>query len=30
MLYDIRENFIILKDVKEYLFKLNNDQRANY
>ena len=29
-LYDIREDFIILKNVKEYLFKLNNNQRANY
>ena len=30
MLYDTRENFIVLKDVKKYLFKLNNNQRANY
>ena len=30
MLYNIRESFIVLKDVKEYLFKLNNNQRANY
>ena len=28
--YDTREGFIILKDAKEYLFKLNNNQRANY
>ena len=28
--YDTREDFIILKNVKEYLFKLNNNQRANY
>ena len=30
MLYDIRENFIVLKNVKKYLFKLNNNQRADY
>ena len=24
-LYNIRENFIILKNVKKYLFKLNNN-----
>ena len=30
MLYNIRKDFIVLKDVKEYLFKLNNNQRANY
>ena len=29
-LYDIRENFIILKNAKKYLFKLNNNQRADY
>ena len=30
MLYDIRENIIVLKDVKKYLFKLNNNQRIDY
>ena len=30
ILYDIYEDFIVLKDVKKYLFKLNNNQRANY
>ena len=30
MLYNTRENFIVLKDVKKYLFKLNNNQRINY
>ena len=25
ILYNIRENFIVLKDVKKYLFKLNNN-----
>ena len=30
MLYDIYKGFIMLKDVKKYLFKLNNNQRANY
>ena len=30
MLYNTREDFIVLKDVKKYLFKLNNNQRANY
>ena len=29
-LYDIREDFIMLKNAKEYLFKLNNNQRADY
>ena len=29
-LYDIREDFIMLKNAKEYLFKLNNNQRINY
>ena len=29
-LYDTHENFIILKNAKKYLFKLNNNQRANY
>ena len=26
MLYDTRENFIVLKEIKEYLLKLNNNQ----
>ena len=30
MLYNTRENFIVLKNVKKYLFKLNNNQWANY
>ena len=30
MLYDIYKDFIVLKDVKEYLLKLNNNQRINY
>ena len=30
MLYDIREDLIVLKDVKEYLFKLSNNQRISY
>ena len=30
MLYNIRESFIVLKDIKKYLFKLNNNQRINY
>ena len=30
MLYDICEGFIVLKDVKKYLLKLNNNQRINY
>ena len=30
MLYNTREDFIVLKNVKKYLFKLNNNQRANY
>ena len=30
MLYDIYKNFIVLKNVKKYLFKLNNNQRADY
>ena len=25
MLYDTRKNFIVLKDVKKYLLKLNNN-----
>ena len=28
--YDIREDFIVLKNVKEYLFKLNNNLRVHY
>ena len=28
--YDIYEGFIILKNAKEYLLKLNNNQRTNY
>ena len=30
MLYNTYKDFIVLKDVKKYLFKLNNNQRANY
>ena len=30
MLYNTREDFIVFKDVKKYLFKLNNNQRTNY
>ena len=30
VLYDICEDFIVLKDVKKYSFKLNNNQRADY
>ena len=30
MLYDTYEGFIVLKDVKKDLFKLNNNQRADY
>ena len=29
-LYDIYKDFIMLKNAKEYLFKLNNNQRADY
>ena len=30
VLYDTREGFNVLKKIKKYLFKLNNNQRANY
>ena len=30
MLYDTYKDFIVLKDIKEYLLKLNNNQRTNY
>ena len=30
VLYDTRKDFIVLKNAKKYLFKLNNNQRANY
>ena len=30
VLYDIREDFNVLKKIKKYLFKLNNNQRVNY
>ena len=30
ILYDTRKDFIVLKNVKKYLFKLNNNQRTNY
>ena len=29
-LYNIYKSFIILKNAKKYLFKLNNNQRADY
>ena len=30
VLYNIREGFNVLKKIKKYLFKLNNNQRADY
>ena len=30
ILYNTREGFVVLKDIKKYLFKLNNNQRINY
>ena len=30
VLYNTREDFNVLKKTKKYLFKLNNNQRANY
>ena len=30
VLYDTREDFNVLKKIKKYLFKLNNNQRADY
>ena len=30
VLYDICEDFNVLKKTKKYLFKLNNNQRADY
>ena len=30
VLYDTREGFNMLKKIKKYLFKLNNNQRADY
>ena len=30
MLYNTRKDFTVLKDVKKCLFKLNNNQRADY
>ena len=30
VLYDTRGGFNVLKKIKKYLFKLNNNQRADY
>ena len=30
ILYNTCEGFIVLRNIKKYLFKLNNNQRANY